>query len=325
MPFEIIRNDIANMHVDVIVNTANPKPIIGPGVDSAIHKMAGDELLEARKQIGEIAVGDSRITEAFQLHAKYVIHTVGPIWNGGLNQETELLRSCYRNSLELALKYECESIAFPLISTGAYGFPKEQALETALGVISSFLMHHEMMVYLVVFDKTAYALSEKLFKTIETFIDEKYAEENMIIQRQQREDQRRSYTGLFKRKDRSLVHMLHNVDITFSEALLQWIIKKGKTEPEVYKKANVDRKLFSKIKNNKNYRPSKGNAVALAVGLELSLAETKELIGKAGYALTHSSKFDIIIEYFISHGNYDVFEINEVLFAFDQPLIGGEK
>lgn len=235
------------------------------------------------------------------------------------------MRACYQNSLELALEYGCESIAFPLISTGAYGFPKEQALETALGVISSFLMHHEMMVYLVVFDKTAYALSEKLFKTIETFIDEKYAEENMVIQRQQREDQRRSYTRLFKRKDRSLVHMLHNVDITFSEALLKWIIKKGKTEPEVYKKANVDRKLFSKIKNNKNYRPSKGNAVALALGLELSLAETKELIGKAGYALTYSSKFDIIIEYFISQGNYDVFEINEVLFAFDQPLIGGEK
>lgn len=325
MPFEIVRNDIVNMHVDAIVNTANPKPIIGPGVDSALHKRAGNELLKAREQIGEISVGNARITEAFQLHAKYVIHTVGPIWNGGLNQETELLRSCYRNSLELALKYGCESIAFPLISTGAYGFPKEQALETALGVISSFLMQHEMMVYLVVFDKTAYALSEKLFKTIETFIDEKYAEENMLNQRRQREDQGRTYTGLFKRKDRSLAHMLHNVDITFSESLLQWIIKKGKTEPEVYKKANVDRKLFSKIKNNKNYRPSKGNAVALAVGLELSLAETKELIGKAGYALTHSSKFDIIIEYFISQGNYDVFEINEVLFAFNQPLIGGEK
>lgn len=325
MPFEIVRNDIANMHVDAIVNTANPKPVIGPGVDSALHKRAGSELLKAREEIGEILVGDARITEAFQLYAKYVIHTVGPIWNGGQNQETELLRACYQNSLELALECGCESIAFPLISTGAYGFPKEQALETALGVISSFLMHHEMMVYLVVFDKTAYALSEKLFKTIETFIDEKYAEENMVIQRQQREDQRRSYIGLFKRKDKSLVHMLHNVDITFSEALLQWIIKKRKTEPEVYKKANMDRKLFSKIKNNKNYHPSKRNAVALAVGLELSLAETKELIGKAGYALTHSSKFDIIIEYFISQGNYDVFEINEVLFAFDQPLIGGEK
>lgn len=323
MPFEIVRNDIAYMQVDAIVNTANPKPIIGPGVDSAIHKMAGDELLEARKQIGEISVGDSRITEAFQMHAKYVIHTVGPIWNGGLNQETELLRSCYRNSLELALKYGCESIAFPLISTGAYGFPKEQALEIALSTISIFLMYHEMLVYLVVFDKTAYALSEKLFKTIETFIDEKYAEENMVRQRRQREDMRG--TGLFKRRERSLVHMLHNVDNTFSEALLQWIIKKGKTDPEVYKKANVDRKLFSKIKNNKNYRPSKGNAVALAVGLELNLAETKELIGKAGYALTHSSKFDIIIEYFILHGDYDVFEINEVLFAFEQPLLGGSK
>lgn len=325
MPFEIVRNDIANMHVDAIVNTANPKPVIGPGVDSALHKRAGSELLKAREEIGEILVGDARITEAFQLYAKYVIHTVGPIWNGGQNQETELLRACYQNSLELALECGCESIAFPLISTGAYGFPKERALETALGVISSFLMHHEMMVYLVVFDKTAYALSEKLFKTIETFIDEKYAEENMVIQRQQREDQRRSYTRIFQRKDKSLVHMLHNVDITFSEALLQWIIKKRKTEPEVYKKANMDRKLFSKIKNNKNYHPSKRNAVALAVGLELSLAETKELIGKAGYALTHSSKFDIIIEYFISQGNYDVFEINEVLFAFDQPLIGGEK
>lgn len=337
MPFEIVRNNIINMHVDAIVNTANPKPRIGSGVDSAIHNAAGPRLLEARNQIGAIPVGEARMTPAFELPAKYVIHTVGPVWQGGDANEAEYLHDCYANSLNLAVEAKCESIAFPLISTGNYGLPKDLALQTAISAISAFLLEHEMQIYLVVFDKKAYALSEKLFKAVESYIDDNYVEE--IHQREyplkglnrrrelemaecSREDVCECSQSVFK-PQRKLEDLLKEVEDTFSESLMRWIMKKDKTNPEVYKRANMDRKLFSKILNNKDYKPSKMNAIALAIALELNLDETKDFIGRAGYALTHSSKFDIVIEWFILQGNYDVFEINEVLFAFDQPLIGG--
>lgn len=392
MPFEIVRNNIVNMHVDVIVNTANPRPVIGSGVDTAIHEKAGEKLLEARKQIGDIPVGEAYLMPAFNLNAQYVIHTVGPVWHGGMADEVKLLRNCYINSLNLAAENNCESIAFPLISTGNYGFPKDLALQTAIGAISSFLLNHEMQIYLVVFDKKAYALSEKLFKAVESYIDDHYVEEvhlqeyrsNIPLGRREyqdrngpraefldcseiifeeeaeysvaprpmsisskakhapkmgqddlmpltqnvepsKTDEKKKEIPLpkFLKPKRKLEDLLKEVEDTFSESLLRWIMKKDKTNPEVYKKANMDRKLFSKILNNKDYKPSKLNALALAIALELNLDEAKDFIGRAGYALTHSSKFDIIIEWFILQGNYDVFEINEVLFAFDQPLIGG--
>lgn len=344
MPFEIVRNDLVNMHVDAIVNTANPRPVVGGGVDGALHHRAGAELLEARKKIGDIAVGEAKLTPAFALHANYVIHTVGPMWDGGGVKEAEHLRNCYVNSLNLAAEHRCESIAFPLISTGTYGFPKDLALQIAISAISGFLLEHEMMVYLVVFDKNAYALSEKLFKEVESFIDENYVED-VYSQEYFGSGNRRgflteaSYSPVSScmpaadscvrekpmpyRAKRSLKDLLDEVEDTFSESLLRWIVKKNMKNPDVYKRANMDRKLFSKILNNKDYKPSKLNAIALSIALELNLDETKDFIGRAGYALTHSSKFDIIIEYFISQEIYDVFEINEVLFAFDQPLIGG--
>ena len=370
MPFEIVRNNIVNMYVDAIVNTANPKPIIGTGVDSAIHQGAGEKLLEARKKIGDISVGEARVTPAYALPAKYVIHTVGPVWHGGDSKEAEHLRDCYLNSLKLATEHQCESIAFPLVSTGNYGFPKDLALQTAISTISTFLLEHEMMVYLVVFDKKAYTLSEKLFKAVESYIDDHYVEEvnlqeyhrrgaanrreleQMVFPREEihecsesifeaeteylpmapcqsieppkkQEKKKEIQLPTFLKPKRKLEDLLKEMEDTFSESLLRWIMKKDKTNPEVYKKANMDRKLFSKILNNKDYKPSKLNAIALAIALELNLDETKDFIGRAGYALTHSSKFDIISEWFIMQGNYDVFEINEVLFAFDQPLIGG--
>ena len=361
MPFEIVRNNIVNMHVDAIVNTANPEPLVGSGVDTAIHESAGRGLLEARKKIGDIPVGEARITPAFDLHAKYVIHTVGPVWQGGTANEEVLLHNCYLNSLKLALEHQCESVAFPLISTGNYGFPKDLALQTAIRVISRFSLEHEMQIYLVVFDKTSYALSEKLFRTIESYIDDHYVEEVHLQEYQKRRPVRRpgrlevpcqeqqilecsewvsedfaEYAtsscsnvppSLAKPKaqkpKRKLEDLLKEVEDTFSESLFRWIVKKDKTNPDVYKKANMDRKLFSKILNNKDYKPSKMNALALAIALELNLDETKDFIGRAGYALTHSSRFDIIVEWFILQENYNVFEINEVLFAFDQPLIGG--
>ena len=340
MPFEIVRNNIVNMYVDAIVNTANPRPVIGSGVDSAIHEKAGAKLLEARKAIGDIPVGEARMTPGFNLPADYVIHTVGPVWNDGNYGETDHLRACYRNSLKLAREAKCDSIAFPLISIGNYGFPKDLALQIAISEISTFLLEHEMQIYLVVFDKKSYALSEKLFKAVESYIDENYVEEIFLCEyakptgrRHAREERilecmpmeapiQKNILADAKLK-RKLEDLLDEVEDTFSESLFRWLIKKDKTNPEVYKKANMDRKLFSKILNNKDYKPSKTNAIALAIALERNLDETKDFIGRAGYALTHISKFDIIIEWFILQGQYDIFKINMTLFEFGQPSIGG--
>lgn len=350
MPFEIVRNDIVKMKVDAIVNTANPFPEIGTGVDTAIHTAAGFRLLQARKKIGDIERGDAAITPGFDLIAKYVIHTVGPIWDGGEHGEADCLRSCYQKSLELALENNCKSIAFPLLATGNYGFPKDQALQIAVSTISNFLLKHDMMVYLVVFSEKAFSLSEKLFKDVESYIDEHYVDERLEEEYRDNwsEGIRREWRFIRERRRQkanldaedldycasiplpnaagnakmSLEAMLEKEEMTFSEALLDWLIKKNLNDPDVYKKANIDRKLFSKIRKNPDYKPKKNTAIALALAMELDLEETKEFIGRAGYALTHSSKYDIIIEYFILQKNYNVFEINEVLFAYNYPLIG---
>ncbi len=349
MPLEIVRNDIVKMSVDAIVNTANPCPEVGSGVDTAIHNAAGSELLQARKVIGVINRGDAAITPAFDLNSKYVIHTVGPVWNGGKDGEKACLRSCYQKSLDLAVENGCESIAFPLLATGNYGFPKDQALQIAVSVISDFILKHDIMVYLVVFSNKAFNLSAKLFKDVQSFIDAHYVEEKLeeeyadnlsesarrelrymrelILEDIDLHDDELEYCKSIPLPSAvvgniSLEEMLEEKEMTFSEALLDWLIRKDLKDSDVYKKANIDRKLFSKIRNNPEYKPKKNTAIAFALAMELSLEETKEFIGRAGYALTHSSKYDIIIEYFIRQKNYNVFEINEVLFAYNYPLIG---
>ena len=176
MPFKILRNDITNMRVDAIVNTANPRPVIGSGTDSMIHAKAGPGLLEARRAIGDIRVGHATETPAFGLDAKIVIHTVGPVWQGGGHGEEELLRSCYDKSLELAAERGCRSVAFPLISAGNYGFPKDRALQVAISAFSAFLMEREMEIFLVVFDRKAYRLSEQLFRDVESYIDQHFVD-----------------------------------------------------------------------------------------------------------------------------------------------------
>ena len=329
MPFEIVRNDIVNMKVDAIVNTANPRSIIGAGTDKAVHDKAGARLLLARKEIGNIAVGEAAITPAFDLDANYVIHTAGPIWKDGRSGEEDLLASCFRNSLGIAKKKACESIAFPLISTGSYGFPKPLALQIAVREISSFLMENEMQVYLVVFEKQSFELSEKLFKSVSSYIDENYVSEK--INAEYKMSNLRSYELLFEASDTprygticsnpNLDGMLENLDKGFSETLLDLIDRTGKKDSEIYKRANVDRKLFSKIRNNADYRPSKTTAIAFAIALELDLDETSDLLSRAGYALSQSSKFDVIVRYFIENKKYDIFEINSALFRFDQPLL----
>lgn len=329
MSFEMVRNDIVNMKVDAIVNTANPRPIIGAGTDKAVHDKAGARLLLARKEIGNIAVGEAAITPAFDLDANYVIHTAGPIWRDGKSSEEALLASCFKNSLRLAKEKECESIAFPLISTGSYGFPKPLALQIAVREISSFLMENEMQVYLVVFEKQSFELSEKLFKSVSSYIDENYVSEK--INAEYKMSNLRSYELLFEASDTprygticsnpNLDGMLENLDKGFSETLLYLIDRTGKKDSEIYKKANVDRKLFSKIRNNADYRPSKATAIAFAIALELSMDETDDLLARAGIALSQSNKFDVIVRYFIENKKYDIFELNSVLFEFDQPLI----
>ncbi len=329
MPFEIVRNDIVNMKVDAIVNTANPKPIIGDGTDRAIHCKAGERLLMARKEIGDIAIGTSKITPAFDLDANYVIHTAGPIWKDGKSGEEALLASCFKNSLRLAKEKDCESIAFPLISSGSYGFPKPIALQIAVREISAFLLENEMQVYLVVFGKQSFELSEKLFKSVSSYIDENYVSDKMSLEYGKSKVRRFDYEEMLlsessyeiTSKIPNLDGMLNNLDKGFSETLLDLIDRTGKKDSEIYKKANVDRKLFSKIRNNVNYKPSKATALAFAIALELDLDETSDLLSRAGYALSQSSKFDVIVKYFIENKKYDIFEINSALFRFDQPLL----
>ena len=338
MPFEIVRNDITKMKVDAIVNSANPHVFIGDGVDGAIHAAAGPKLFEARKIIGDIPVGSAVATPAFKLNAEYVIHTVGPIWRGGTEHEIESVKECYKNALKVALEKKCKSVAFPLISTGTYGFPKSEALQTAISVISEFLLLHDMKVFLVVYDRTSYSLTEKLFTAVAEYIDDNYIEEHPEYYQNRRRGQEldvcedeafapiiqadEPYESKTLKSERSLDDLMDELEESFSQSLLRLIDEKDKTDVEIYKKANVDRKLFSKIRSNKDYKPSKVTAIAFALALGLNLDETKDLIGRAGFALTHSTKFDIIIEYFIEQENYNVFEISEVLFAFDQVLLG---
>ena len=328
MPLEIVRNDITKMSVDAIVNAAKESLLGGGGVDGCIHRAAGPELLAECRTLGGCKTGDAKITKAYRLPCQYVIHTVGPVWNGGSHGEWELLVSCYRTSLALAKEHGCETVAFPLISSGIFGYPKDQALRVAVDTIGEFLAENDMTVYIVIFDRAAYQIGNKLFADIAAYIDDHYVDAHTDSRRERMrrmgvvesrmltayEDAPMAASGL----DEALAHL----DTGFSETLLKLIDRSGKKDAEVYKKANVDRKLFSKIRNNPDYKPSKPTAVAFAIALELSLPETRDLIARAGYALSPSSKFDVIIEYFIMQRDYDIFKINEALFAFDQSLLG---
>lgn len=330
MPLKIVRNDITKMDTDAIVNAANKSLMGGGGVDGAIHRAAGPRLLMECMTLGGCKTGEAKVTGGYRLPCRYVIHTVGPRWSGGNRGEREALISCYKNSLMLAKEKGCESVAFPLISSGIYGYPKDKALRVAVESIGEFLAENDMTVYIVVFDKSSYQISGKLFADIEEYIDDRYAgerSESHAMKRSRLMAESEGFcaesTTLFAPSEMSLDDALKQIDESFSEMLLRKIDESGMTDSQCYKKANIDRKLFSKIRGDKFYRPKKPTAIAFAIALKLSLEETKELLMKAGFALSHSSKFDIIIEYFIMHGNYDIFEINEALFAFDQSLLGG--
>ncbi len=327
MPLEIVRNDITKMRVDAIVNAANESLLGGGGVDGAIHRAAGPELLAQCRTLGGCKTGSAKITKGYDLPAKYVIHTVGPVWRGGLLGEKKLLESCYRTSLELARAHGCESVAFPLISAGVYGYPKDQAIRVAMDTITAFLTENDMTVYLVIFDKSAFQISAKLFSAISEYIDDHYVERHQDSRsvRMRRLEMAAPMMAPCAAAPMamSLEDVLKDIDESFSEMLLRKIDEKGMKDSQCYKKANIDRKLFSKIRSDRHYKPSKPTVLAFAVALELSLSETKDMLQKAGFALSHSNKFDIIVEYFIRNGRYDIYEINEALFAFDQSLLGG--
>lgn len=331
MPLQIVRNDITKMRVDAIVNAANETLLGGSGVDGAIHQAAGPELLAECRTLHGCKTGQAKITKGYHLPAKFVIHTVGPVWEGGSYGERDLLVSAYRSSLELALEHRCETVAFPLISSGVFGYPKDQALKVAVDTIGDFLLLHDMTVYLVIFDKAAYTISGKLFSDIAAYIDDRYVDEHTNCDEERR---RRRFRVLASAPmleaeaapaavSGSLDEALELLDESFSQMLLRKIDEAGLTDAECYKRANVDRRLFSKIRSDIHYKPSKPTAMAFAVALELPLEEAREMLQKAGFAFSHASKFDIIVEYFIAHRNYNIFEINEALFAFDQSLLGG--
>jgi len=344
MPFTIVRQDITKLKVDAIVNAANTDLAMGGGACGAIFRAAGATQLQAAcDELAPIKMGEAVITPGFGLAAKFIIHTAGPVYrHWDKEQNEQLLRAAYTNSLKRAVEDDCKSVAFPLISSGLYGYPKDEALKVATSAIQDFLVDYDIDVTLAVFDKSAFTVSRELLGAVESYIDEHYVETHQIRREQLLDVERdalseadmASYDMLMPqvleeiaipsaRAALPLDALVGNLDEPFSQTLLRLIDVKGRTDVEVYKRANLDRKLFSKIRTGKGYTPSKKTVLALAVALELSLGETDDLLERAGYALSHAVKFDVIVEYFIANGKYDVFEINEVLFEYDQPLLGG--
>ena len=333
MPLQIIRQDITKMCVDAIVNTTNREKIGYSGVDLAVHTVAGSGLDEECAKLPPLGLGRAQITGGYRLPCKYVIHTSGPTWYGGTHGESEILRSCYFESLKLAVEHGCESVAFPLISSGVYRFPKDQVLKFAVRTITEFLFDHELTVYLCVFDRESYSFSQKLFSDIKAFIDDGYVDEHdddfydSECVRMAEELPFAPMMAPMVEKAKapiggSLREYLDEKDKGFREMLFELIDASGMSDVECYKKANVDKRTFSKIKSNKSYKPSRQTVIAFAISLRLNLEDTQALLATVGFTLSQSSVFDKIIRYFIMNETYDIFEINEALFEFDQPLLG---
>ncbi len=338
MPLHIIRQDITKVKCDAIVNTTNRQMVGYSGVDYAIHTAAGPLLDEECQKIYPLGLGCAKITGAYNLPSKYVIHTSGPIWQGGYMGESIILKSCYIESLKLATKCGCSSVAFPLISSGTYGYPKDQVLKFAIEIISEYLYDNEMIVYLCVYDKTSYEFSKELFNDIKDYINGENDELSNDALGEDYFSERVSYC-YFEEKAlnesvvnssvcesdgnlKSLSSYLKEMDKPFIETLFDYIDRKGLTDVECYKMANVDRKTFNKLKNNPKQKPSKQTAIAFAIALKLDFDETQHLLSTAGLTLSRSNVFDKIIRYFIKCGNYNIYEINEALFEFDQALLG---
>ena len=348
MPFQIVRNDITKMQVDAIVNTANPLPTYGSGIDTAVYEAAGkSELLALREKIGEAMPGTSFVTEGLSLPAKAIIHTVGCPWQGGGKGEEQILRSCYQSVFALALEQGFESLAIPLLASGSYGFPKGIALRIALSEIEAFMADHDLSLFLVVFDEKSFSLSAELYGDIDTYINDHYVEEKVkeeyfggamgaasmsapmksafakprLFSAALR-DEAFVISGKQAGEARSLDDVIQNLDKSFMELVFSFADEKGLTDVQVQKRANLDRKAFSKLKCGTTKNPSKSTALALSVALQLSLDETKDLLSRAGLALSPCSRQDLIVQYFIERQAYDIYEINLALFEHGEPLLG---
>ena len=401
MSFKIVRNDIVKMNTEAIVNTANDHATVGSGCDHAVYTAAGyDELLTYRKEhIGFVEEGGAFITPGFHLQAKYIIHAVSPLYEGGDKGEEEKLRSCYRKSLALAKENNIKSIAFPLISTGGFGYPKEEGMRIALDEIYDFLFDNEMDIYLVVFDTKATLLGEKLYPDLKAYIDHNYVmdkrdeEYNDLFFGSARTDERRfaeyarerdeleerlarkaayrknleeptsgappvsamssvidplrrkpakvadapddlafdecceAKACLYDEEDaleelkRKLDEKKAHLADSFSEYLLYLIQSRGMTNVEVYKRAIVDKKLFAKIKNDSSYHPQKLTCLQLCMGAKLNLDETRDLLARAGYALSPCDMRDVIFSYFIENEIYDMVDLDIQLEEYGIPCI----
>ena len=369
MPFKIVRNDITKMNTEAIVNTANDHPAVGTGCDYAVYMAAGyEELLAYRKEhIGFVKEGDVFITPGFQLPAKYIIHAVSPLYIDGKHKEETLLRSCYRKSLALAAETGIRSIAFPLISTGGFGYPKEEGMRIAVDEIHAFLLHSDMQIYLVVFDETAARMGRSLYPDLEAYIDRNYVRERHeeeysdacyafpaaakkdvgkesplsqnryreILRRRKRPEKQEDAQFMtydtaapfddedaaMEDMERKLAERMAHMSDTFPQYLFYLIDKKGLENADVYKRAIVDKKVFSKIKNKPDYHPQKLTALCLCIGAMLNLDEAKDLLARAGYALSPCDKTDIIFSYFIEHGIYNMIEIDIQLEEHGLPCI----
>ena len=361
MAFKIVRNDITKMKVDAIINTANEAPVYGDGVDTAVYEAAGvDELLAERRKIGFMNEGEVAITPGFNLPAKYIIHAVSPFYEDGESGEEELLRSCYKKSLKLAYENRCESIAFPLIATGSFGYPKEEGMRIAVDEINAFLLRHDMLIYLVVFDTEATRLGLNLYPDLEAYIDHNYVCERREVEygdgyfgsvrkdapgydayriecervekavKHPKEDIAEycvksasmpdmcemsddAYEDFLEGNESALKERMAHMSDTFQQYLMYLIGLRGLSNSEVYKRAIITKQLFSKIKLNEEYHPDKSTAMRLCVGAKLNLDETKDLLARAGYALSPCDKRDIIFSFFIEHEVFDMIEIDIAL------------
>ena len=351
MPLYLTKGDITNMHCDAIVNATDPVMSGGGGVDRAIHEASRHDFIDELIKNGPLNIGDARITPAYELYASYIIHTVGPVWEGGNPYDTELLASCYRRSLELASEHGCKTIAFPLISAGTFGFPEDDALLIAKNAILDFLERHDMVVYLVAYRSHTYNLGSKIFSDIARYVDRNYTGPELLnsgffeadyclseansafsdfsetcssaVEKNMPNASRAFHSKAMPTSSaKSLDELLDRIDESFAEMLMRKIKESGMTNSECYNKALISKSVFSKIKNNPEYKPTKPTVIAFAIALHLSLADTIDMLGKAGYSFTHSSKFDIIIEYFINNNIYNIYQINETLYDFDQVLLG---
>lgn len=356
MPLKIVRNNIVNMETDAIVNTANRNPIVGPGCDAAIYNAAGyHELLKYRiENIGYVPQGGAFITPGFNLKAKFIIHAVSPLYIDGNRDEEKKLRSCYQESLALAKENNIKSIAFPLISTGGFGYPKAEGLRIAVDEINAFLAKNDMLVYIVVFDddEKAKELSEKFYPELEEYIDNNYIEEK------RREKHRSMSPKRFLEAPRrfseekeleapkdfeiepiepeplpelpekaeepdfsSLEERIKHLKDTFSQYLMFLIKNKKLKNSDVYKRAIINKKIFSKIKNNIDYHPNKLTALCLCIGAKLNIDEAKDLLARAGYALSPSDMTDVIFAFFIEKEIYDMIELDIKLEEHGLPCV----